>query len=285
MAGTLNSKHFPLTLLEMKRGDSFQRTVRIKDGDGALVDLTGFTCRFIIMDNWTDLNTLMELTETDPEIVMGGATGEMDISLTPNQTDDLSAGTLQYDWLTKDYPYELTTTDSSGVTKTRLIEKGSKGNTGDASAAAIPSGVMMDFAGASAPTVYLLCDGSAVSRSTYSDLFAAIGTQWGSGDGSTTFNLPDIRGRVAIGSGAGSGLTARTLAQTLGEEEHTLTEAELPSHDHTSYGQVTGRASGSSNLRGMSSAGTSNIQTSETGGDDSHNNMQPSAVVTKIIKT
>lgn len=78
----------------------------------------------------------------------------------------------------------------------------------------------------------LACDGSAVSRTTYSDLFVKIGTAFGVGDGSTTFNLPDLRGRVPMGVGQGSGLTNRTLAQLLGVEAHALSIAELPSHSH-----------------------------------------------------
>ncbi|GAB5388874.1 MAG: tail fiber protein [Alphaproteobacteria bacterium] len=144
---------------------------------------------------------------------------------------------------------------------------------------------MHDFAGSSAPSGYLLCDGSAVSRTSYADLFAVIGETWGAGDGSTTFNLPDMRGRVAVGSGTGTGLTARALAETFGEEEHTITEGETGSHAHTSYGTTTGRASGSSNFRSMSTSASSNLQTSVSGGDEPHNNIQPSAVVTKIIKT
>ena len=63
----------------------------------------------------------------------------------------------------------------------------------------VPPGMVLPFAGAAAPEGFLLCDGSAVSRTTYGDLFAAIGTAYGAGDGSTTFNLPDLRGRVAAG--------------------------------------------------------------------------------------
>jgi len=68
----------------------------------------------------------------------------------------------------------------------------------------IPAGIIMPYAGASAPTDWVLCDGSAISRSTYATLFAIVGTTYGTGDGSTTFNVPDFRGRVAIGSGAGT---------------------------------------------------------------------------------
>ena len=99
--------------------------------------------------------------------------------------------------------------------------------------ASFPSGVVTPFAGSAAPDGWLLCNGAAVSRATYADLFTVLGTTFGVGDGSTTFNLPDLRGRMAVGAGAGSGLTARTLAATGGEEQHALTIGELPSHAHT----------------------------------------------------
>lgn len=91
-----------------------------------------------------------------------------------------------------------------------------------------PAGIVMPFAGSVAPEGYLLCDGSAVSRSTYSDLFTAIGTTYGVGDGSTTFNLPDLSGRVVLGVSQ-----SHALGTSGGEATHTLTESELPAHTHT----------------------------------------------------
>lgn len=88
----------------------------------------------------------------------------------------------------------------------------------ESGSADMPPGTVTMFAGSSTPTGWMVCDGSAVSRTTYAGLFAAIGTTWGVGDGSTTFNVPDLRGRTPIGAGTGSGLTARTLGQTLGSE-------------------------------------------------------------------
>lgn len=87
--------------------------------------------------------------------------------------------------------------------------------------------------GGAAPAGWLVCDGSAVSRTTYANLFAVIGTTFGAGDGSTTFNVPDLRGRGPIGSGTGSGLTARTTGQQLGNETHAMTNAELVNHTHS----------------------------------------------------
>jgi microcystin-dependent protein len=109
----------------------------------------------------------------------------------------------------------------------------------------IPAGVVAQWAGGAAPTGWLLCDGSAVSRTTYATLFGAIGTTFGTGDGSTTFNLPDSRGRAVIGAGTGSGLTNRVKGTNGGAETVALTTSNLPSHDHgggTSGATATGSA-------------------------------------------
>ncbi|HJV52792.1 MAG TPA: tail fiber protein [Noviherbaspirillum sp.] len=97
-----------------------------------------------------------------------------------------------------------------------------------AAAAAFPTGVMVPYAGSIAPSGFLLCDGSAVSRSTYASLFAAIGTLHGSGDGATTFNLPDMRGRVAVapdnmgGTAANRTQIATTITTTAGSATATV---------------------------------------------------------------
>ena len=97
----------------------------------------------------------------------------------------------------------------------------------------VQSGTVLPFAGAKAPNEeWLLCDGSVVSRVGYATLFKVLGETYGSGDGSTTFNLPDLRGRTAIGAGQAAGLAERTIGQAIGEENHTLVIAEMPQHNH-----------------------------------------------------
>jgi microcystin-dependent protein len=95
----------------------------------------------------------------------------------------------------------------------------------------VPPGTVHQFAGSSAPAGYLLCDGSAVSRSTYSVLFSIIGTTYGVGDNATTFNLPNCKGKVPAGyDSAQSEFNA--LGKTGGEKTHTITVNELPAHNH-----------------------------------------------------
>ena len=98
-----------------------------------------------------------------------------------------------------------------------------------------PKGMITPFGGSSAsvPTGWFLCDGSAVSRTTYSALFAVIGTTYGTGDNTTTFNLPDLLGRVPMGAGSGTGLTTRTLGAEIGSESTTLDSTHIPQHSHT----------------------------------------------------
>lgn len=143
-----------------------------------------------------------------------------------------------------------------------------------------------------APNGWLVCDGSAVSRADYADLFDAIGTDFGSGDGSTTFNLPDMRGRVPVGldnmGGSSANVVTNTNADSVGgtggEENHTLTNSEMPTHSHqfTMYNGGTGSAKVSS-LGLANSAG--NITTTTAGGGAAHNNMQPWMAMYWMIKT
>lgn len=101
-----------------------------------------------------------------------------------------------------------------------------------AASVTMPIGSIISYGGAVTPSGYLPCDGAAVNRTTYANLFTAIGTAWGAGDGATTFNVPDLRGRSPVGVGTGAGLTARALAATGGEETHQLSAAELAAHAH-----------------------------------------------------
>lgn len=110
---------------------------------------------------------------------------------------------------------------------------------GGAATPPTPAGAVMAYAGAAAPSGWLFCDGSLVSRTTYAALFAAIGTLYGAGDGSTTFGLPDFRGDVLVGQAASG--TFATLGASGGEAAHTIQLTEMPVHDHSpTSNQLTG---------------------------------------------
>jgi microcystin-dependent protein len=140
----------------------------------------------------------------------------------------------------------------------------------------MPAGSITAYAGAVAPSGWLVCDGSAVSRSTYGELFTAIGTTYGTGDGSTTFNLPDLRGRTAIGAGQGVGLTNRALGAKAGEETHALSTAEVPAHNYASAMSAPGMTDGGG-FYALTAAGLSGVGAA-------HNNMQPFIALTYIIR-
>lgn len=166
-------------------------------------------------------------------------------------------------------------------------------------ASAVPPGVVLFTARSAATTGWLLCQGQAVSRTTYSALYAAIGTTYGAGDGSTTFLLPDLRNRVPVGKGTASYFD--TLGEKGGEYTHTLTDDEMPSHNHrltsNSLTATKSRYSGDVKDNGGNSIAqgddtgrfSAKIQvdgyTSTVGGDGAHNNLQPYIVLNAIIKT
>lgn len=185
---------------------------------------------------------------------------------------------------------------------------------------AVPVGAVMDFAGDTAPPFWLLCYGQEVSRTEYAALFAALGTTYGVGNGVTTFNLPDLRGRVTAGkdnmggtsadrlTNQSGGLNGEVLGATGGFETHTLTIEQIPAHKHSGTTEEAGshnhdydRLEGGSPAmidsgtaaspdfrnftRQTSEAGnhTHGFTTGNTGGGQAHNNVQPTIVLNKII--
>jgi microcystin-dependent protein len=159
----------------------------------------------------------------------------------------------------------------------------------------VPAGIIADYAGITEPSGWLFCYGQAISRTTYATLFTAISTNYGVGDNSTTFNLPDCRGRVSAGkdnmggtsadrlTGQTGGLNGDTMAATGGTETHTLDISQMPSHSHNCA--LAGSTSFGTNFQGGNQNAGQNAQTSNTGSGLAHNNIQPTIIVTKIIKT
>lgn len=146
-----------------------------------------------------------------------------------------------------------------------------------------PTGAIVQFAGATAPTGYLLCDGSAISRTTYATLFTAISTTYGSGDGSTTFNLPNLKGKVPVGYNSAE-TEFDTIGKTGGAKTHTLTEAQMPSHKHV-LPYSSEMINGTTNWGQQYGSGGGSRDTNYTGGGEAHNNLQPYIVLNYIIKT
>lgn len=151
---------------------------------------------------------------------------------------------------------------------------------------------------AAAPASWMLCDGSALSRTLYPGLFAVLGTTWGAGDGSTTFNLPDMRGRFVLGAGQGASLANRILAASGGEEAHQLSIGELAVHTHiqNAHIHVVGvqslAAAGTGCLTPVAYPGAGGGYNSQsvtatnqnTGSGTPHENMPPFLVITYIVK-
>lgn len=114
----------------------------------------------------------------------------------------------------------------------------------------VPIGTILDFAGVISPQHYLLCNGQAVSRTTYAELFAIIGTSWGAGDGSTTFNVPNLQGRTTIGAGTNDG-TSYNVANRAGSKD-----AIVVSHSHTFTGNIISGEAGGTDIESLSWRGS-----------------------------
>ena len=204
---------------------------------------------------------------------------------------------------------ELTRTSDSSVYKTYVYKQVWSTSAVAGYAGGLPVGTSLDGYWSIPPDGYLYEDGRAVSRTVYADLFAVIGTTFGAGDGSTTFNLPDSRGRTAINISS-SDTEFDVLGEKTGIEEVALTANQIPAHTHTgttgsanaiSYRIVhqagTSRSStqfvgwtgsggygDSTNSSYQSAMHTHDFTTNSTGGGSAHTNVQPSIVKMSVIK-
>lgn len=175
---------------------------------------------------------------------------------------------------------------------------------------AAPIGSVVSYVGTSAPSGWAFCFGQEISRTQYASLYSVIGTSFGAGDGATTFNIPDCRGRIEVGKddmgGADAGrmsffgALAKTLGGVFGSASHTLTPQQMPvhnhgindpGHDHDQDGEsgfTTGASAGQ--VRGVfpnnkkTSVSSTGITIQNSGGGEAHTNAQPSIIFNKIIK-
>lgn len=196
-------------------------------------------------------------------------------------------------WLSRDRDTVLAVGD-----KVWIIKQGSVWLVGGrlSGGSATPIGTVNSFAGTSAPNGWLMCDGAAYSRVTYAALYATIGTTYGSGDGSTTFNVPNLTNRMAVGSGG-----TYAAGSTGGASTVTLTSGQVPSHDHGSAGAHTHTApayttdnrSKTTDLFSTLLPTTSGTVTTSSagahthtsfGGGGSHENMSPYLALPMIIR-
>ena len=156
-------------------------------------------------------------------------------------------------------------------------------------------GEIQMFAGNFAPTGWALCNGQLLSIASNTALFSLLGTTYG-GNGTTTFGLPDLRGRVPIHPGQGPGLSARSLGEVSGTEAYTLIASEMPAHTHTEGASTVNGAADNPTARVparmpgaiLQYAAASNVDLSgaavaSSGASQPHNNMQPYLAVTYII--
>ena len=139
------------------------------------------------------------------------------------------------------------------------------------------------------PLGWAAAAGQLLSIAQNTALFSLLGTQFG-GNGTTTFALPDLRGRVLLAAGQGPGLSNYAIGQQGGEETHTLTVSEMPSHAHVIPGLSTGQAAtvreanNNNNAVTVQSTAQSGTQsTQSTGGGQPHNNLQPYLAMTTCI--
>lgn len=212
------------------------------------------------------------VTQTSPlRIKLDGETTAL-----PFTPDSLVSGLMANDrvWVA------LATNGDPSVKSRRVVVLGRNGG-------ANPAGIIQQFAGDVLPTGWLWCDGAAISRTTYAQLFVVIASKYGAGNGTTTFNVPNIQGRVPVGRDAGQ-TEFDVLGETGGEKTHLLTTAEMPNHVHAQF--VTASVTPGAGVRtdytadAASSSFPQGVNTGGAGGDQAHNNLQPYIVLNYIIK-
>lgn len=297
--------------------------------DGAIITTSELNILDGVTASASDINKLVGLNATTSELnKLSGVTAT---SSDFNKLSGLTASTTELNKLAGATPTTAEINRLSGLTATtaelnklagatvttaeinRLAGVTSNIQTQINSFATFPAGSVIAYAGTTAPAGWLLCQGQAISRTTYATLFGVVGTAYGAGNGSTTFNVPDLRGRTVAGkddmggaaanrlTGTDGGVDGLTLGAAGGAETHQLTELQMPLHGHPWYSSYTTQTTFQSKSTGgfphsNNSAGVRNAYTGTpaaaqgqqiggTGGNAAHNNVQPTLVLNYIIKT
>lgn len=232
-----------------------------------------------------DVAAIVRSKGADPLYLDGGSTGTVEIA-------NNSAGNINLRKLANAVAGLTTTTltatgaisTSSTVSATGAITTSNNLSMSDVTKTftLLPAGVVSWYAGGTAPSGWLECDGSAISRTTYSALFAVIGTTYGAGDGSTTFNLPAQARRTLVGKGgSGTATLGNAVGNTGGAETVTLTNANMPAnvpYCTGGVGSVAVQGGATTNVPANNSVGWT------AGGATAVNNIQPSLVMMLIMR-
>lgn len=263
----------------------------LTDGDKGDITVTGTGATWTIDNGVVTYAKMQDVSATD-RILGRDTAGAGDAEeLTLSQVLDFVGSAAQGDIL---YRGAATWTRLGAGTSGHFLQtQGAGANPSWAAVSGTPAGVVSPYAGLTEPTGWLFCFGQAISRTTFADLFAVISTTYGVGDGSTTFNLPDLRGRVVAGQDdmggtsanrltGGGGVDGDTLGGTGGAETHTLTTGEMPAHSHSTPLSQANNSAGSEAAAGANATDTI---TGPAGGSAAHNNVQPTIILNYIIKT
>tara|TARA_R100001460_G_scaffold6076_2_gene16209 strand:+ start:5157 stop:7628 length:2472 start_codon:yes stop_codon:yes gene_type:complete len=306
---------------------AFGTTTATADSTGNIsYTAAGLTLGSVDVDNINVNGNAITSTDTNGNItITPNGTGEVDISKVDIDSGAIDGTTIGANSAAAGTFSQVTLASGASVTSildednfasdsaTALATQQSiKAYIASQTSASTPAGVIVPYAGTSAPTGYQFCNGQALDRSTFSDLFSAIGTTYGAGNGSSTFNVPDLRGRVIAGldtmgsttsqdrlTNFSGGVDGDTLGATGGSEKHRLQETEsgLVSHTHAdsfsiNQGNGSNEGSGLSGFRVVPDQGSlsnpiGGAVTAVTGAQaaTAHNNVQPTIILNYIIKT
>ena len=214
-------------------------------------------------------------------------------------SNDDHEGSSRRNFLTKALGFLAGTTLFGGITKAAAQSGKTRTNSIGGTKSVLDTspylGEILLFAGNFAPSGWAICDGSLLPINQNQALFSILGTTYG-GNGTTNFALPDLRSRVPVGFGQGSGLTNFVIGQSGGEESHQLSVNEIPSHNHVAAADNSGGTSATPvgnfpainnegiQHYGSTSNGAMNASAiGNTGGGQSHNNLQPYLAINYII--